>query len=275
MMADIEPTRAIVNDGETYDGKIIPTTQAEIDRPVRVYDGATVHGSIYGETVEISDEAIVEGSVMASEAVELTNGRVTGEVGSPGRVHAKSARVAGTVTGKRVRLTNCIIRGNVVGMNVILENSVVLGIVTADRELTVEDTVCYTVRSEGDTILDDTTTILPQIAVGGTLDLKTPVTVAGLGDLNVEEAKTEADTADELRLPVMTNNDRYEQNGTTYLSLSPRILNLERVTERLDQLEDAVMQTVADTSDDEGATMGIEDVFSHLEADIDPPKPVE
>lgn len=274
-MADIESTRAIVKDGETYDGKIIPTTQAEIDRPVRVYDGAIVHGSIYGETVEISEKAVVEGSVMGSKAVELTNGRVTGEVGSPGRVHAKSAHVQGTVTGKRVRLTNCIIRGNVVGMNVILENSVVLGIVTADRELTVEDTVCYTVRSEGDTVLEDTTTILPQIAVGGTLDLKTPVTVAGLGDLAVQEAKTQDNTADDPRLPVMTSDDRYEQNETTYLSLSPRILNLERVTDRLDHLEDAVMKTVADTSGDEGAAMSIEDVFSHLEVDIDAPRPTE
>ncbi|SIS20879.1 bactofilin family protein [Natronorubrum thiooxidans] len=274
-MAQIETTRAVVEANETYDGKIIPTEQAEIDRPVRVRDGSTVQGSIYGETVEIHSDAVVEGSVMGSGSVEVTDSRVTGEIGTPGRVFAETARVEGTITGKRIRLTDCVVRGNVVGMNVILENCVVLGITTADRELTIENSLCYTVRSSGDTILEDTTLILPQAIVNGTLDLETPVTVAGLGHIQVDQDGDNRSEDDNPPLPTMTKDDRYEREGTTYLTLAPRVLNLEQVTDRLDELENAIVATVDDTSGDEGATMSVEDVLSLLEADVGTPGPLE
>lgn len=270
-MAQIETTRAVVEADETFDGKIIPTEQAELDRPVRVHNGATVQGSLYGETVEVHPDAVVEGSVMGAGAVEVTSGRVTGEIGTPGRVVAEGARVEGTVTGKRVRLTDCVVRGNVVGMNVILENCVVLGIVTADRELTIENSLCYTVRSSGDTVFEDTTLILPQAVVGGTLDLKTPVAVAGLGRLRVAEGADDGSEDNGSELPTMTDDDRFEREDTTYLTLAPRVLNLEQVTDRLDELETAIMAAVDDTSSDDGASMDVEDVLSLLDVDVDGP----
>lgn len=269
-MAQIETTRAVVEADETFDGKIFPTERAEIDRPVRIRDGATVQGSLYGETVEVHSDSVVEGSIMGSEAVEVMDGRVTGEIGTPGRVVAEGARVGGTVTGKRVRLTDCVVRGNVVGMEVILENCVVLGIATADRELTVENSLCYTVRSSGDAVLADATLVLPQATVGGALDLETPVAVAGLGRLDVE-----TDAADDPTLPTMTADDRYEREDTTYLTLAPRVLNLEQVTDRLDELENAIMAVMDDTSGDSEASMTVEDVLSLLEVDVDAPGPLE
>jgi cytoskeletal protein CcmA (bactofilin family) len=259
-MAHIEQTRAVVEAQETYDGRIFPAEQAEIDRPVRLRANATVLGSVYGRTVETDPNATVEGSVMAADAVDLDGGHVGGELGTPGKVTATDARVDGTVTGTRVRLTNCIVRGNVVGSEVILEDCVVLGIVTADRALTISDSLCYTVRADGETTVDGLTVVLPQAIMNGAIDLQSPVAVAGLGSIEVA-------SDDDERLPEMDENDVYEQDGARYLTLAPRVLNLEKVTDRLSELEDAVMTAVDDTSDDDGAEMEVEDVLELLEVD--------
>lgn len=266
-MADIERTRAVVEADERYDGRIFPAERAELNRPVRVRSGATVEGDIYGDTVEIDDDVAVEGSVMAAEAVELAGGRVEGELGTPGKVVATGSHVEGTVTGKRVRLTDCVVRGNVVGSDVILENCVVLGIATSDRNLTVENSLCYTFRSHGDTTLENATVVLPQALADGPLTFETPVRVAGLGQLDV------ADDGDAL--PTMAAEDVYDQDGTTYLTLAPRVLNLEAVTDRLDELERAVMAAVDDTSGDGTAEMSVADVLELLDVDVDRPAGVD
>lgn len=266
-MAHIEPTRAVVEAEETHDGRIIPAEQAEIDRPVRVRNDATVRGSIYGGTVEAGSGATVEGSVMAAEGVELDGAHIEGELGTPDKVTATGARIDGTVTGTRVRLTNCVVRGNVVGSRVILEDCVVLGIATAERSITVENSLCYTVRAEGEAVLDEVTLVLPQAIVNGTLDLQSPVAVAGLGVVDVEGS-------DDGRVPEMDTDDLYDQDGATYLTLAPRILNLEKVTERLSELEDAVMTVVDDTTDD-GAGMSVDDVLDLLDVDAAVGSPTE
>lgn len=260
-MADIEQTRAVVESDETFDGRIFPTERAEIDRPVRLNEGATVEGSIYGATVETSADATVEGSVMASDAVDLEGGRVRGEVGTPGKVTGVDSRIDGTVTGQRIRLVNCVVRGNVVGANVILEDCVVLGIATADSELVLENSLCYTFKSRGTTELSEATIVLPQAIADGSIDLRTPLSVAGLGKLDVAE--------DDDRLPEMGEDDRYEQNGTTYLTLAPRVLNLEEVTDRLAELEDGIMTVVDDTSGDDDTDMTVEDVLELLDVEYD------
>ncbi|WP_227134740.1 hypothetical protein [Halorubellus salinus] len=261
-MAHIEQTRAVVEADETYDGRIIPTEQAELDRPVRLRADATVRGSVYGGSVETDEGATVEGSVMASDGIELDGGHVAGELGTPGKVTADGARIDGTVTGTRVRLQNTVVRGNVVGSDVILENCVVLGLATADRSLTVEDSLCYTVRAEGEATLDAATLVLPQAILNGPIDLQSPVAVAGLGSIEVE-------SDDEARLPEMDEADLYDQGDSTYLTLAQRVLNLEKVTDRLSELEDAVMTAVDDTSDDEGAEMSVDDVLALLDVDSD------
>lgn len=269
-MAHIEATRAVVESGETYDGKIIPTVQAEIDRPVRIRDDATVQGSVYGETIEATDGATVEGSIMASEAIKLGRSHVHSEVSTPGKVVGDGARIDGTVTGKRVRLTNCVVRGNVVGTEVILEDCVVLGIATADRRLTVEGSLCYTFRSHGETIFDETTIVLPQAIADGNVTFRTPVEVLGLGQLEADGGDGGSggggENGGDGELPVMTEADRYEQDGTSYLTLAPRILNLEKVTDRLDELERAIMSVVDDASDDR-ENMSVGDVLNLLDAE--------
>lgn len=264
-MAEIEATRAVVEAAETYDGRIIPARQAEIDRPVKVRESATVLGDIYGGTVEADPDTSVEGSMMASDGIELDGAHVHGELGTPGRVLANDTKIDGTVTGKRVRLTDCVVRGNVVGAEVILENCTVLGIATAERSLMIEESLCYTVRGRGETRLDGTTLILPQAIIESTLELPTPVTVAGLGKIDVD-----GDTSDG-RLPEMTSDDIYTQEDTSYLTLAPRILNVEKATDRLQELEDGIMDVVDDTSSDDGTEMTVTNVLELLDVDYDPP----
>lgn len=262
-MAHIEQTRAVVEAEETYDGRIFPTERAEIDRPVRIRDGSTVQGSVYGETVESTVEATIEGSIMASETIELDGSHVNGEVGTPGNVVASDSRIEGTVTGQRVRLEDCVVRGNVVGADVILENCIVLGLATADRSLTVEESLCYTFRSRGETTLDGATIVLPQAITDGPLTLNSPVAVAGLGRINV------ADAENDESLPQLDKADRYEQNATTYLTLAPRVLNLEKITDRLEELESGIMATVGDTSGEDDTELTIDEVLDQLDVEYD------
>jgi hypothetical protein len=259
-MAHVDETRAIVEAGETYDGAVRPSEQADLGRPVGIREGATVKGSVYGETVEIGVGARIEGSVMASESVELMGGHVRGEIGCPGRVIAHDARVGGTITGKRVRLIDSIVRGNVVGIEAIVENSVALGLATADRSLTIEDSLVYSVRSHGETTFDGATIVLPQAIVNETPTFETPVTVAGLGELEV-------DAPDDRRLPTMTEDDLYDRDETTYLTLAPRVLNLEKVTDRLERLETAILDAVDDTSGTGAPETAVSTVLDSLGVD--------
>jgi len=257
-MADIEQTRAVVDAGECYDGRIIPSNQTAINRPVRIRKEATVQGSVHGTSVSIDAEATVDGSVMAGEAVELTGGHVRGEVGTPGRVTAKNAQIEGTVTGKRVRVQDCVIRGNVVGTHVIIENSVVLGLATASRELTIEDSLCYSFRAQDDVVADGTITVLPQAIVDGDLTLASPVRVAGLG---------EVDAGDTDRLPEMTENDLYEHENGTYLTIGPRILNLSKAQDRLAELEDSILEI--SSADTQERPTPISEVLESIDIDVD------
>ena len=243
-MASIEKTRAVVEQGETYDGKIIPTVQAEINRPVRINSGATVQGSVYGATVSVQG-GTVDGSVMASKGAELEGGTVRGEVGSDGKVTGTGASVHGTITGQRVRLTESIVYGNIIGSDVILEDCVVIGIVTAERKFVGERSLCYTFKSYGEATLDGLSIVLPQAILNGEVRFESPVAVTGLGEL-----ETEAGDGDGS-LPTMDETDILEGNNETYLSLSPRILNVEAVTDRLDELEETLELVVTATSRDD------------------------
>jgi len=243
-MASIEKTRAIVEPGETYDGKIIPTVQAEINRPVRIKSGATVQGSVYGATVSVQD-GTVDGSVMASEDAELEGGTVHGEVGSDGKVTGTGATVHGTITGQRVRLTESIVYGNVIGSDVVLEDCVVIGIISAERKFVGERSLCYTFKSYGEATLDELSVVLPQAILEGEVRFESPVPVTGLGELETETAEGDGN------LPIMDQTDIVEMNDETYLSLSPRILNVEAVTDRLDEVEGTLERVVTATSRDD------------------------
>jgi cytoskeletal protein CcmA (bactofilin family) len=259
-MARVEKTRAVVEPDEYFDGRIAPTVKAELDRPVRVRADATVDGSVYGESVTVDEDATITGSAMAENDVTIEGGTIEGEVGTPGKVVAEGAHIEGTVTGTKVTLENTVVRGNVVGSEVILENCVVLGLVTSDRSIDVVESLCYSFRSHGETVLDDATIILPQAVLDGPYRFESPVAVAGLGELTLDEAE---------RHPVVTEDDIYEQDDTGYLTLAPRILNLEAVTDRLSALEDGIMATVADTSDADGTEMSVADVLTELDVDMD------
>lgn len=236
-MPAIEKTRAIVEAGETYDGKIIPTEKAEIDRPVRINEDATVKGSVYGDSITIT-EGTVEGSAMASSTVELENGEVDGELASDGQLTSDGSTVYGTVTGTRVRLTDTVVYGNVVATEAVIENSIVIGIVCTENTLVLDDSLAYTFKSRGETTLTDADIVLPQARVGTNITFETPVRVTGLGTLEVTGGEA----------PTLDESDLIDIDGTTYLSLAPRILNLEAVTDRLDELESGIKDVVTATS---------------------------
>jgi hypothetical protein len=239
-MASLEVTRAVVEEGETYDGKIIPEKKSEINRPVRLHPNSRVQGGVYGETVEIT-EATATGSVMAADAIEIDAGEVQGEVGSPGKVTGTDCTVYGTVTGKRVRLTDSVVYGNVVGQSVILEDCLVVGTVSTDRKLVLENTLCYTFTAEGETTVDGGSIVLPQAEVEGSITFQTPLTVTGLGELDANDAD----------MPALDDGDLVRVDGTTNVTLAPRILNLEKVTDRLEELEAALQEVVATTDKDD------------------------
>lgn len=258
-MADIEETRAVIEREEVYDGKIIPSQQTAVDRPVRVREGAKVLGSIYGTSISTDREVIVEGSVLAAESVELSESEINGEVGTPGKIVCEESRIEGTVTGKKVILKECVVYGNVVGTDVILDNCVVLGVISADRDLTIEDSLCYTFQSLNDVTIDGAFTILPQAIVSDSVELESPIQVVGLGELDVSDSNG---------FPNMSKDDIYVENDSKYLTLAPRILNLSKVEGRIDELEMGVMGIVNDTSDDEAST-SVSDLLKRLDINVD------
>jgi cytoskeletal protein CcmA (bactofilin family) len=239
-MAEITQTRAVVSEGETFDGSIIPTSKAELDRPVRVRSGATVLGSIYGADITIDDGAVVTGSVMGRESVEIEGGKIEGEVGCDGRVVCGDSQIGGTVSGSKVRITGSLVLGNVVATEVILEYCSILGLVGADRQLTVEHTLCYTFRTDGTATIDDASLVLPQAIIDGTLEMETPVEVVGVG------ATTSGDPSE---MPTLTAEDTYVMDDVTFLTLAHRVVDLERMQDRLENLEEAIWTAAVDPDD--------------------------
>lgn len=254
-MATIEDTRAIVDEGEHYEGKIYPTSRDEIGRSVRLHEEATVDGSVYGSSVELSAGAAVEGSVMGSEAVEIRGGRVERETGSPGKVVAEDTELYGSVTGTRVTISDSIVHGNVVGDDVTVEDSIVVGIVAADRSLTVSSSLCYTFKAMGEATVDDAKILFPQAIVDGAYDLETPVDIVGV-QLTDPESGEQA---------TLTDADTLTRDGTRYLTLAPRLLDIESVADRLDELEGYLRELVvgSSTTADTRAfldALGVEDI---------------
>lgn len=236
-MATVEETRVVVGDDETFEGKIIPTERAEIGRPVTVHSGATVTEGVYGESIAIEEDAVVAGPVMASEAVELDGGVVEGGVGTPGRVEARDADVTSTVTGTKVRLVNCVVRANVVATDVILENCTVLGVVAADRTLEARNSLCYTFKAYGGATLTNANVVLPQVVADGELTLNAPIQVLGLGSVDGVEG--------DGRLS-LSKADAVTHEDTRYLTFADRVLNLDKVRDRIEELDDQLRAAVVD-----------------------------
>lgn len=242
-MADIEPTRAIVSPGETNEGKIIPTERRAINRPVTIHENATVTDAVYGEEVSIEADATVDGPVMARESVRLTGGRVSADIGTGGKLVDERGRVAGTVVGTRVTLSDCVLYGNVVGEDVILEDCLVLGLVVAERTLELRETTCYTFKCFGEATLDRTNIVIPQAVVDGGLELETPVSVLAIPEADLDDRR-DGD-------PRLTRADLVEHDDTRYLTLAPRLLRLSEISNRIDAVEDLLTDVVVSLKTDD------------------------
>ena len=232
-MAELSDTRAIVEDGEHYDGQIIPTVQSEIDRDVTVGVDAIVTDGIYGDEVTVESGARVEASLMGSTGVDLTECEVYGDVGSDGRITANDAYIHSSVSGTTIRLQNCVVRGNVGGTNVRLENCLVLGIAAADRELVLEDSLCYTFKALGGGECTGAQVLLPQAIADASFTISDPISVIGLPISNDDAAEIE-----------LTDDDRIEYDEQTYLTIADRVLDLEGIESRIDTLEAMLREAV-------------------------------
>lgn len=234
-MADLSDTRATVDEGEVYDGKIIPTVQSEIDREVTVGPDAVVTDGIYGDEVTVERGARVEASLMGSTGVELERCEVYGDVGCDGRITATDAYAHSSISGTTLRLQDCVVRGNVVGTNVRLENCLVLGIVAADRELVLEDSLCYTFKAIGGGECTGTQVLLPQAIADPSFTLADPISVVGLPISN--------DDATEIQLD---DDDRVQYEEQTYLTITDRVLDLDGIEDRIDTLEAMLRDAVTE-----------------------------
>lgn len=243
-MSNIEETRAIVESGETYEGSVIPTRQAEIERPVTVQEGATVTDGVYGETITVESGATVDGPALAKAAVEIDGGAIDGDVGTSGRIEAENATIGGTVTGSRVRLVDTTVVGNVVASEAILEGCTVLGTVVGEQRLEMESTICYTFRSYIEGEFDDVGILLPQAVVDGSFSLASPIEVRSI------RRKSEFVDSEDDRIPVLTDDDLETIEGTTYLTLVPRLLDVDAVEERLEAIEAFLRAVVRASHDD-------------------------
>jgi hypothetical protein len=242
-VSKIEETRAIINAGETYEGSVIPTRQAEIERPVTIHENATVTDGVYGQEVAVEPAATIDGPIMAREAVEIDGGKITGDVGTPGSVSIESGIVSGTIMGSRLRLVDTTVVGNVVASEAILENCTVIGTVVGEQRLEMESTTCYTFKSYIEGTFTDVSVLLPQAIVDGTFSLQSPIEVRSIRrkDQFVEDGQT---------VPILTEDDTRTVDGTRYLTLVPRLLDVEAVEDRIDQLE-GFLRAVALAQDDE------------------------
>ena len=239
-MADIEKTRAVVETSETYQGSITPTERAEIGRPVTIGANATVTEGVYGETVTVDRGATIDGPIMAKEAIELTEATATSEVGTPGRVVCEGSTIEGTVTGARVTLSDCTVYGNVVGGEVRLEDCSVIGTVTSEGSLRLSGTTCYTFSAHADADIEDVTVVLPQVIVDGALSLSEPIPVLSVRLDDGEQTFAE-----------LTGGDRYEDDEHTYLTLAPRVLDIEGIREEIETLESFLRSAVTAAKTDE------------------------
>ncbi|QGN07005.1 hypothetical protein Hrd1104_06655 [Halorhabdus sp. CBA1104] len=245
-MSKIEETRAIVDEAETYEGAVIPTGQAEIERPVTIHEDATVTDGVYGQAVTIEPGATIDGPVMAKEGVEVDDGSVNGDVGTPGSVSIESGVVSGTVMGSRLRLVDTTVVGNVVASEAILENCTVIGTVVGEQRLRMESTTCYTFKSYIDSTFEDVNVLLPQAIVDGSFSVESPIEVRSI-------RRKDQFVDDNEAVPILTEDDARTVDGTTYLTLVPRLLDVEAVETRIDQLE-SFLRAVA-LAQDAGTTV--------------------
>lgn len=231
-MTELTDTFAVVESGDAYPGDLIPTEQAALDREVTVEADATVEGGVYAEDVTVAGE--VEGSVLASNGVDVEGGTVGGEVGSSGGITVTDARVEGGVTGTRVTIRDSLVFGDVVGEHVTVEDSLVVGIVVGASTLEARETTSYTLSGRGTTTLTDVSVMLPQLTTGESLTLETPVEVLGLP------------TKEDVEL---TEADVVQRDGERYLTLAPRILDVDPLSEHLDDLEAGLREVLVDERD--------------------------
>lgn len=126
-----------------------------------------------------------------------------------------------------------------------------VGLVGTDRSLIVEDSLCYTLRSRGETTLKRARLVLPLAIVDGDLNLQTPVEVVGVSN----------PTSDDH--PTMTSDDHREREGTACLTLAHHLSNVKPVSDQLTS-DEAELARVARATMATDETVAVERVVETL-----------
>lgn len=242
-MTTVENDRAIVESDETYRGSIRPAERAAIDRTVTIESGATVTGGVYGTDVTVERDAVVEGPVMASNSITLSDATVTADVGTPGKLQIDGGRIYGSVNGTRSQIQDCVILGNAVAEYLELTDSTVLGIAVGESELDLRASCCYTFKCFEKARIDESSILVPQAVADGRLELHSPVIVLPFDAERLPTDRLPAELVADGHLQ-LTRDQLHEQDGTTYLSLVPRLLDARPVEDRMDDVEAVLKEAV-------------------------------
>ncbi|OKY77367.1 MAG: N-acetylglucosamine-1-phosphate uridyltransferase [Candidatus Methanohalarchaeum thermophilum] len=232
-MARKDETGVIIEENENYETKIIPTKHSEINRKVKVKNNATIEGGIYGKKIEINNQARVKGPLMAKKSVQLRGGKIDSDIGSIEKTEIKEASIIGTVISKRINIKDSIIYGNLIGSRVIIKNSVVLGNIISKKELNLKKTTCFTFKSKEKSEIKNVELILPQAIINGEYELKSNVKIISIN-------KNGKDT-----YPELGQEDIYKHEGNRYLTLSNRIMDLTKVTKKMNNVYEAIEKLIS------------------------------
>lgn len=220
-MAEIKKSRAVIDDGEIYKGDVIPDEKAEIDREVYLHDKSTVKGSVYGEEVEIKDSTVEE-ALMAKSTVELEKATIGSDVGTQSNLIAENSKIEGTLTCKKANIQESVVLGNIIADEVIIENTVVLGTVIGKNRLEIKDSTVSTFKCREKAVMNGAKLLIPQAVVHGKIEFEDPIQVTSI--------KTEDG------YPELNEGDIYKKEGKNYLTLAPRIINLDEVLSQLKEI---------------------------------------
>jgi hypothetical protein len=218
----IDKTQAVIHG--VFDGMIIPNKHDEINRLVKLEKGSHVTGGIYARRVTACPKAEVDGPVFAHQKVESDGAVFKSEVGSSETIHGTNTRFFSGVTSNIVNLSKCIIKTNITARTAILKDCIILGLVIGTEKLEMKNCVCHTFKSKQFADLDNVQVLIPHAIVDGKLKLHSPI-ICPL--LETEKGPVS-----------LTEKDILKHDGATYLTISPRIMNLRKIKDNIIKAEE-------------------------------------